>query len=193
MKNKNKDKTSNILFSFCIMVIFLGSIYVLEATNTTHLFRKAPTVRAPGKPVTSLPGKPITDNGDKALTQNTSTQEGTGVDKNGQTPTSKVPTDPSNWSTSENGLITLKLPGNNAILKSGFVIYGSAKVNPVEYRLIDDAVGVISQGPINVLGGNFSASITFTAHTNSGRLDIFNTQSNGKEINELQIPVRFTR
>jgi len=50
-------------------------------------------------------------------------------------------------------------------------------------------MGVISQGIIQVVNGKFSATVNFPSHSNSGRLDVYSTDSNGKEINEVQLNV----
>jgi hypothetical protein len=61
----------------------------------------------------------------------------------------------------------------------------------VQYTLIDNNVGVISQGTIPVVNGNFSATIDFSPTATAGRLDVFTTDANGKEINEVQLQVNF--
>jgi hypothetical protein len=61
----------------------------------------------------------------------------------------------------------------------------------VNYRLIDDQVGVISQGTIKVVAGNFSAAVNFKPYAKTGRLDVFTTDDNGKESNEVQVQVAF--
>lgn len=173
-----------------LLVVAALVVLVLELTNTTHIFHKSPVVRAPSKPISQLPHQAPANNGVKTPVQNTEVNSGSETDKNGQA-VSSVPTDPSQWSTSASGKITLKLPANNGSFKSGSTITGSAAASPVQYRLVDDQAGVISQGSINVVNGNFTATITFTPYAKTGRLDVFNTDSSGRELNEVQVTVNF--
>jgi hypothetical protein len=172
------------------LVIAIGVIAVLEATNTTHLFHKTAVVRAPSQPITKLPAKAPANNGTKTQASSPTLNQGVPTDQNGQVPTD-VPTDPSKWSTSASGVITVKLPGSGSTIQSGATLTGAATVGQVQYRLTDNQVGVISEGPVNVVGGNFTASMNFTTHGSSGRLDVFTTDVTGKESNEVQIPVNF--
>jgi hypothetical protein len=165
------------------------AIFILEITDTTHWFHKTASVRGPGKPITRSTAQPSSGEKNPA-TRGSSRTEGTADDKSGQKP-SGVSDDPTLWSKSESGKITIKLPVNNGELKNGGTVYGSSSLSQVQYRLIDDEAGVIAQGPINVVDGNFTATLNFKAYAKSGRLDIFSTEPGGREINEVQIAVRF--
>ncbi len=116
--------------------------------------------------------------------------QGTATDNNGQT-TAPVTTTPSQWQQSTTGVITVQQPLVNSTVAPGFTLSGTASVSTIQYRLIDDKVGVISQAIINVVNGKFSANINFKSYGSTGRLDVFNTDPNGKEINEVQINVSF--
>jgi hypothetical protein len=181
MKNK---KFKLALAALIVIVVALG---ILEITGTTHIFHK-PQVRAPSKPITTLPSK--TAPAKNPSTPTSGVNQGTADDKNGQVP-GGVSNNPSQWATSQSGLVTVKAPLANATFKPGDTITGSASSNPVQYRLIDDRVGVISQGTLNVVNGNFTASVNFKPYAGSGRLDVFNVVPNGREINEVQVPVNF--
>ncbi len=52
-------------------------------------------------------------------------------------------------------------------------------------------VYVISTNSINVINGKFSAVVNFKPVSQSGRLDVYSTDPNGKEINLIEIPVNF--
>jgi hypothetical protein len=173
-----------------ILAVVVIIIAVLELTNTTHFFHKSAVVRAPSAPIAKLPVQKAANNGNKVSSSTPTLDKGTATDKNGQA-ASGVPTDPGKWSVSDSGVITVKLPGSNSTIQPGATLTGAASVGQVQYRLTDDRVGVISEGPVSVVNGNFTASINFTTHSSSGRLDVFSTEANGREINEVQIPVRF--
>lgn len=152
----------------------------------------APQVSAiPTNTIHRLPAQPMPNNGNKTPSVSTNNNNnGSAVDTHGQS----VPTTASNkWTVSQSGLITVKQPTSGSSLKSGEAIIGSAGggIGQVEYRLLDNQIGVISQGYISVVNGNFSATISFQPHSSSGRLDVFNTDPGGREINEVQVPVNF--
>lgn len=109
-------------------------------------------------------------------------------DKQGQIIT--VPS-PSNWTVSKTTEITVYEPSPNTLLSSGSVITGKATINPVYFRLIDNKSGVISEGSIAVVNGNFSGIITHNSTATEGRLDIFGATEAMVEFSNIEIPVRF--
>lgn len=139
-------------------------------------------------PQTSVSG-PASAKGPKT-TNSTSRDQSLATDNQGANPSSAT-TNSSQWTVSSSGLVTVKQPAGNSLLKSGDSLFGSAKVGQVQYRLIDNQVGVLAQGPLNVVGGNFSATLHFRAVATTGRLDVFSFDSQGAEVNEVQIPVKF--
>lgn len=178
-------KRRRYLLSLAVFVIVAGFIVWLWHNHNS------PKVSAPSSPVTSLPQQSVAnDKKNTANTPSSTVNQGGASDNNGQVP-ANTSGSPNQWATSSSGLITLKSPLQNSIFKSGDSIYGSASTGPVQFRLIDNQVGVIAQGTINVVNGSFSATASFKPYASSGRLDVFNTDPNGKEINEVQIPVNF--
>lgn len=105
--------------------------------------------------------------------------------------TASPSTSSSQWVSSASGDITVKQPAANAKLQDGSILSGSAKVNEVHYRLIDNTVGKIAEGVLSVSGGNFSGTLHFDPQGTGGRLDVFSTDSQGVEYNEVQINVSF--
>jgi hypothetical protein len=92
---------------------------------------------------------------------------------------------------SKSGVISVISPSINSTIRSGDAICGTAYVKQIKYRLIDNGVGVISQGSINVTDNKFSGTISFSVYIDDGRLDIYSLNNEGSEINEVQIPVKF--
>lgn len=92
---------------------------------------------------------------------------------------------------SKSGKITVFQPAENAILNNGASLIGTAKVNTVSYRLIDDKVGVIGSGSLRVKNGKFSGRFSFSSNGREGRLDVFNQLDDGREVDVVEIPVRF--
>ena len=142
-----------------------------------------------GKPITYSQVK-ASQPGEKSLTNNTPSSRNSG----GATDTSgsvSANTDSSKWVTSASNVITVKQPIADSTINDGGVISGSASVDEVNYRLSDNAVGVVAQGTLNVVNGNFSGALHFTPQGTGGRLDVFTTNSMGVEYNEVQINVSF--
>lgn len=92
---------------------------------------------------------------------------------------------------SKSGKITVYQPAANSVLKNGATLSGKAKVSTISYRLIDDKVGVIGTGTLKVVGGKFSGTFSFSSNGTEGRLDVFNQLSDGREVDVVEIPVRF--
>lgn len=184
----------NVLIGATAIVVIAAIFTVLEVTNTTHIFHDetpvAKVVVKKGKPAPE-PKKNVSSSG-SASTEKTPTTgnsvPGGATDTNGS---ASAQTSPGQWTVAASGALTVKQPLPNAALQSGDTLSGSAKVSTVSFRLIDNQVGVISQGTLNVVNGNFSGNLNFTSHSSTGRLDVFSTDDQGVEINEVQISVSF--
>lgn len=176
----------------CLLLI-LGALELFNVTNFYHSGAPAAEVvvtagKPDAKPKTST-SESSGSNQEKIPTSNNSSNNGGAVDNQGV----QEQTDSQQWTTSKSGVITVKQPAANATLKNGSIVSGSAQLSEVQYRLIDDLKGVLATGPISVVDGNFSASLKFTNTAQSGRLDVFSYDptNSGREINEVQIYVRF--
>lgn len=177
-------KKHKLLFGFLLLAIAAGIVIYLhswQGYTITRQHNPKPTIKQ--LPVQNTPNN-------KQVGGSSSTNLGTSVDNSGNSP-SAITTSPSQWAQSQSGLLTLQTPIANSTIATGFVINGLSSATPVNYRLIDNQTGVISQGVISVVNGKFSATVSFKSYSTSGRLDVFNTDLNGREINEVQIPVNF--
>lgn len=200
MAYKNKKWLTKKKLLIIIPLLVIAALAVSEATNTTHIFHKAPALKKDSTSNSAANGNSKSSGGSNknAGSQQSSgpaSTTGQGVnqtaasDTNGQ---SSATTSPSQWATSASGLITLKSPVANSTFKSGGTISGTAKVSKVWYRLVDDSSGVISQGqPLSVVNGKFSGTLGFHAYGSSGHLDIFSYSSSGAEVNEINVPLKF--
>ena len=99
-------------------------------------------------------------------------------------------TEDSGWLVSDEGDITLKEPKEDDLFTSGSRITGTANLNRVHYRLIDNHVGVVATGSISVVDGRFSGIFEFESNGTEGRLDIFSTLDSGAEVNIIEVPIR---
>lgn len=115
---------------------------------------------------------------------------GGAVNTNGNTTSTLPPA--SEWTTSSGGQITLQQPTNNATLSTGDTISGLAKVSTVQFVLTDNSVGQIAQGNLNVVNGKFSGTISFTAHSSTGNLELYYPNpSNGAEEYIINVSVKY--
>lgn len=187
MVKKSRHLHPYILAFVVVLILVLAALY---ATHIINPFHRSPVVSTPTAPLTQLPTKSTKTNSNQPPISAGQIDQQGDVDKNGQAPSS-VSSDQSKWTVSQSGLITVKTPSIGSTLKPGDEVYGSAQVGQVQYRLIDNQVGVISQGFIKVVNGNFGAAINFKPYSSSGRLDVFSTDQTGKELNEVQITVNF--
>ncbi|HJQ09255.1 MAG TPA: hypothetical protein VJ836_07290 [Candidatus Saccharimonadales bacterium] len=93
---------------------------------------------------------------------------------------------------STSGAITVARPAKGALVTPGAILSGMVKdVDAVQYRLIDDQQGVIAQGQLQVADGTFSGKLQFSARAATGRLDVFSFDPTGREVNYIEMPVRF--
>jgi hypothetical protein len=176
------------LISMLAIIIIVGSgtyFYI-------HYHHSPKRIVTVGTPVV-LPNQNTNDSNHPAIKAPSSNNSGSGnsggvTDTHGSSATS---TNSSQWIKSASGAITVKQPTANSKLQDGNVISGSASVGEVHYRLSDNETGVIAQGTLGVVNGNFSGALHFTVQGTGGRLDIFSTDSQEVEYNEVQINVSF--
>lgn len=182
-----------------IIIICVAAIAVVAVAGASYLYydrtrEPSQTVKATAANKhsdTNTKGSSEDKDNPKAPTVSTSANQGTAKDANGQSNT-PIATTPAQWATSESQIITLKLPVAQMTFKPGDSLAGSAVgLREVQYRLIDNKVGVIAQGYLSVVDGNFAGTMQFKAHDTTGRLDVFSTNDSGAEINEVQVPINF--
>jgi hypothetical protein len=117
---------------------------------------------------------------------NTGVTQGSATDNKGDASATQGETGTS----SASGVVTVVSPAKNGMLTSGDVIRGTAAgARQVQYRLIDDNVGVVAQGGLDVVNGTFSGKLQFKAHASTGRLDVYTLNEQGQETNEVQLQV----
>lgn len=98
------------------------------------------------------------------------------------------------WSRSpDNKSITVYAPTQNQVLEDGQILSGASTADVINFRLIDDVSGVIAQGSLDVIDGRFSGVFRFQTSGSGGRVDVFTTDTDGAEKNNIYIPVRFTQ
>lgn len=184
IKNTNNVKHNKALTItiIALVVIIVGVVLVIffskkNSENSARTTSTAPTAQG------DYSGGDNRQNADSTSTQ------GGAVDNHGQS--SSTPTDQSTWKTSDSGVITLKQPISGSTLKSGTELSGVATLDKIQYRLVDNAVGVIAQGALTVVSGGFSGTLQFQARSKTGSLAVFSFDDQGREVNRVEIPVAF--
>lgn len=96
------------------------------------------------------------------------------------------------WMKSSDGQsVVVYSPSQNQILKSGSQLTGTSLQKKVSFRLIDDIQGVVAQGTLDVVDGKFSGIFNFSTEGSQGQVDVFTTNLEGVEQNNVSVPVRF--
>lgn len=127
--------------------------------------------------------------GDKQATQSTTTKTDVTVKDNSGTINS-IP-DQSKWLVSKDGVITVYSPTTDTQIKNGSLLTGKTSATSVSFRLIDNLQGMISQGKVNVVNGNFSATFKFSTTATQGRLDVYVENPDFTESSIIEVPIRF--
>lgn len=185
-KTQTRFKKKYIFAAIALLIILGGSAYLW------HRYYKPASLRvtrsgnfsgatSPTNSASSPPPK-------KQPISNSQRIIGGGTDTKGQTTSN---TNSSQWITASSGNITIEQPIANTTLQNGSTLSGTAKISTIHFRLIDNAVGVISEGTLSVVNGKFSGSLSFTPHSPTGQLDVFDVGTNGVELDEIQIAVKF--
>jgi cytoskeletal protein RodZ len=168
------------LMALVILLVIVITLFILEKTNVIDLFSKPDTINSSSQP------------GD-STTNSSSSQQGGAVDMSGTSADAAVETNQAQWIVSASGVITLQQPLTNGVVRPGDAIRGLSSTEVVQYRVEDDAVGVIAQGSLNVVDGQFYGILQFQAHSATGTLDTFTFDpTSGAEINHADINIKFT-
>ncbi|MEK7059513.1 MAG: Gmad2 immunoglobulin-like domain-containing protein [Patescibacteria group bacterium] len=177
---KSPKKTLLVLVA---VLITAGAAY--GAYNYLHN-RNQPAAAADAGPTTSAKNNAA----HKEVASSTFNQGGA-VDKKGAATSEDQTTDASKWTVSTSGSITLQQPTADSTLNSGDTIRGTAQVDTVQYRLVDDYSGVLAQGSLSVVGGKFSGTLQFKPYGSTGSLKVFSIDpSSGAEINHADIKLK---
>lgn len=123
---------------------------------------------------------------------NRPSHEGTGTNQGGATDNKgdKTAIPDEIGAVSSSGVLSVVAPVSGGSLGSGDTLRGTAKgIARVQYRVIDDQVGVVAQGSLQTVNGTYSGTLHFDARSTSGRVDVYSYDSQYQEVNEVQIPV----
>jgi hypothetical protein len=184
-KKQTKSQTKKvflILFVLALLVVAGLWFYHSRHEKTKLVTTAKTTSKLPTAQTTYTSGQP------RSATSNTQSQGGA-TDNKGQAPTSSGSSQSS--ITSPSGDITLEQPTTNQLVSDGATIFGQAKVQTVQFRVIDNSSGVIAQGSLDVVNGSFSGTLHFKAYSTTGELNVFSIDpQTGAEINEISLPIK---
>ena len=183
IKNKNniKHKKALIIGLIILAMLIAGVVLAIvfskkNSDDSAHTTSTAPAAQSN-----------YTNGDSRENASSSTTTQGGATDNHGQSSSSSV--DQTTWKTSDSGVITLKRPVSGSALKLGDELSGAAALDKIQYRLVDNAVGVIAQGSLSVVNGDFSGTLQFHAQSKTGLLVVFSFDSQGREINRVEIPV----
>lgn len=176
----NKNILKIIVVILIVIIVIFGVYLILKKENKPNYKTKSLVPRG----TTSTPIS-------HSLPKNNSLSSGGVVNQNNYSATSSLPPS-SEWKSSSNNIITLQSPTEGSILKSGDPLIGLSSISPVQFLLVDNSVGQIAQGTLNVVNGKFDETIQFTPHSSSGVLQIYYPNpNNGAEEDIVNINVNF--
>jgi len=168
------------------LVLLIGGGTVGAIAYSKH---KQPEAKTTSKSKTAQ--NDYTDGDNRQPVEGSGNAQGGAVDNRGDT-TSTAPSTAT--VSSDNGIVTVAGIAKDGLLHSGDALRGTVadkSIAQVQFRIIDTEVGVLGQGQLAVVGGSFSGALSFTAHSDTGRVDVYTLDSMGSEINNVEIPVRF--
>lgn len=169
-----------------VLVLLIGAFLIYkrgqQAANESNQYPSAQTTSTAPTAQSNFSGgndRPISDS---------NKNEGTVTDNEGnvgETPSQDQ------WTTSNSGQITIYMPAKDSVIKDGDKITGVSSLSTVNFRLIDDATGVIAEGRLNVVNGKFAGTFDFSTTATEGRIDVYSTRADGTEFSNIEIPIRF--
>ncbi len=188
MVNTKKSKNKKILAVCLVIAVGLVAGVFLYKKNKDN----QPVVDTSSKTTSTAPTaqSDFTGGNDRDPGNTDGEDDGSGIVEDANGDISNTPSR-SGWTTSKSGEVTVYGPVSNGSLKSGDMLTGKTSAKTVNFRLIDDISGVISEGQLNVVSGKFSGKFNFKTRADQGRLDVFLTKSDGTEYGNVELTVRF--
>lgn len=194
VKNKQTTHTkrSYTIPLLVVLVLIIGAaagFFVMKRNDSRTSSSNGSDVKVPDQEKIKTAQPDFTDGGDRDVVSDPD-KKGNGEVTDNQGVIDAVP-DQSQWSRSSTGAIAVYTPAKNEKLVSGQKISGESSAGNVTFRLIDNVSGVIASGEIAVVDGKFSGTLNFTTSATEGRLDILTFTEDGREANNVEIPIRF--
>jgi hypothetical protein len=183
-QSKPVKKSRIVMIIICALVLLVGG----GVTYAIYKQSKPDMVKSTSKSKTAQ--NDYSEGDDRQTDVGTGGSQGGATDNNGQQPSNPSGSDAT--ISSDSGVITVKGIAANSLLTNGASLYGTSTAQgTVNFRVIDEDVGVLAQGTLQIVNGSFSGKLAFTPRANTGRLDVYTTSSLGDEENNIEIPVRF--
>ena len=182
--NKMSGKKQVLYGATLVVLVFVGLLlYKNRSPKITPVIPEAKTTSTAPSAQTDFNA-----GGDRPV--GTSAPTGTAGITDSQGQQASAP-DKSAWAVSSTGQITVYSPTKDKLLVKGDLLSGESTLAIINYRIIDNVSGMISQSQLNVVNGKFSGSIGFNTTATTGRLDVYGTTDSGKEFSNVEVPVRF--
>ena len=152
--NKRKNNTRIYFIGLGVLIVIAALVGGLLAYKLHRNKNTTDTTDAKTTSTAPMAQQDYTSGGDRPIASNT-TDKGSAAVADSQGQQATVP-DKSQWIVSKTGEITVYTPQNNQLLINGIEVTGASTLPTVNYRVIDDVSGMISQGQLTVVAGKFS-------------------------------------
>lgn len=186
-KSQNKSKKSKVSAKTAIFIVAV--VMALAAGAAYYFYKKNQDKGAETTSTAETAQRDYQDGNERESAQSGGSSQGGVVDNNGDT--QKPPTDTTVGTTSSSGAITVWQPVGQSLIGTGETIRGKATVPVVQFRVIDDEVGVIAQGELKVVDGVWSGIMRFNSVSGSGSIQVYSLNDQSVEENNISIPVTF--
>ncbi len=169
-------RKSYLLYTSAVALVLLGAACAKKASVTTNTEEAANTsVEIENTNVTA--GENI--NASTSVNTNTSGSTNTNTSKNTN-------------STTTSGSLTIDEPAANAEVESPVTVSGKSQVKTVYVRVIGNQNATLFTEPVTVRNGVYVIHLTLAlTHSVNGRIEVYEKDTAGAEINTVGIPVNF--
>lgn len=175
-KDRKKTLRNGLIFIAVLIILVIGSLLLYQNIVKPRLVKDPPG--ATSQPaISEQPEAQIQDN--YASTSPSATTS----------PVSSVPKAEQQVASN----IIIDAPVVNSTVTGGSKLEGSTPqgISKVLYRLQSDDRGLIGQGELNVVGGRFSGSLVATGVSDSGYIEVFILDTNGREQKHTKVVVQY--
>lgn len=185
-KSQNKSKKSKVSAKTAVLIVVV--VMALAAGAAYYFYKKNQDKPAETTSTSETAQRGYQDGNERESAQSGGSSQGGVTDNNGDT---QAPPADTTGTTSQSGAITVWQPVGQSLIGSGETIRGKATVPVVQFRVIDDEVGVIAQGELKVVDGVWSGIMRFNAVSGKGSIQVYSLNDQSVEENNISIPVTF--
>lgn len=186
---KQKKQTKNQKTSKVAVILIIVAVMAIAAGTAFYFYKKRQNNDAKTTSTSKTAQEDYQEGKARESAQSGGASQGGVTDTSGTT--QQPPADTSVGTTSTSGAITVWQPVGGSMIGTGETIRGKASVPVVQFRIVDDQVGVIAQGELKVVGGVWSGIMNYKSRGQTGSIQVFSFNDQSVEENNISIPVTF--